>query len=232
MWRSASPATRRSAAAKARRSRKALNPCFVLASTGTRATRPAVSPRKSAWTRCVWTICGADRRIRRDEPADEDRRGRRVKAQLLDVHPALAEPRRELRRPGLVLVEHREADVVPALAQRREEEQEVVLGAGDPGDLGDVEDARAHRASSTTRSAHTSTECSRTTVSRSARPTAFRSRRCEPADRVGQPVDVAVLEPELRWEQRVERGVGRDDGQAGRRRLVDDLVGRARGACR
>ena len=62
-----------------------------------------------------------------DEPTDEDRRGRGVEAQLLDVHPALAEPRRELRRPGLVLVEHREANVVPAFAQRGEEEQEVVL---------------------------------------------------------------------------------------------------------
>ena len=29
----------------------------------------------------------------------------------------------------------------PALAQRRQEEQQVVLGAGDPGDLGDVQDA-------------------------------------------------------------------------------------------
>ena len=58
MWTSASAATARSATANARPSRNALKPCFVDTSTGTRASRAAGSPWKSACTRWVWTIVG------------------------------------------------------------------------------------------------------------------------------------------------------------------------------
>jgi len=64
--------------------------------------------------------------------------------EALDVDPRQLEPARELLRAGLALVEHDQADVVAALAERGEEEQEVVLGARDPCDLRHMDDAKAH----------------------------------------------------------------------------------------
>ena len=104
----------------------------------------------------------------------------------------------------------------------------MVLRARDPGDLRDVQDACGSSGERDDLSAQTPTECSRTTVSRSARPTALRSiSRSQPiAPR--RPSMSLVLELELGREQRVERRVRRDHREAGRSRLVHDLVRRAR----
>ncbi len=115
------------------------------------ATRPAQDPRERA-------------RVRRPREAD-----------ALDGDAVRLEPCCEVLGSGLALVEHHGGDLPAALAQRGQEQQEMVLCARDPCDLDDVEDAGAHRASATTRSAHTPEECSRRTVSRRPRPTAFRS---------------------------------------------------------
>ena len=66
------------------------------------------------------------------EPREGHRVGRAGEAHALDRDPPLLEPRREVRRARLVLVEHREPDVETALAKRGEQQQEVVLGAQIP----------------------------------------------------------------------------------------------------
>ena len=89
-----------------------------------------------------------DRRALAADDPREPREGRRVgrvrEAHALDRDPRLLEPRREVRRARLVLVEHREPDVEAALAERGEEQQEMILGPRDPRDLRDVKDAKTH----------------------------------------------------------------------------------------
>ena len=70
MCTSARRPTVRSAIAKTRWSRNGLNPCFVLTSTGTRASVPATRPWKSACTRCVWRISGRFARTIRSSRAN------------------------------------------------------------------------------------------------------------------------------------------------------------------
>ena len=110
-----------------------------------------------------------------DQPGnarERERVEREPHPEPLNRHPFPFQPRGELLRAGLALVEHRQPDVVAARAEVGEEEQQVVLRARDPRDLRDVEDPQAHPASSTTRSAQVSTECSRTTIPWSVRPSA------------------------------------------------------------
>ena len=214
-------------------SRNGLNPCFVLASTGTRASRPAGARGSRRGRGGCGGSPAASRRISRDEPARRsDGAVAAVQAQLLDRHAAARGAARELRRARLVLVEHDEADVAPALAQRGQQEEQVLLGAGDPGDLRDVEDARAHRASSTTRSRpavdrvlahHRLPELPPERVPVEA-PRAPRSASASPSASSRSNRSSGREEP-------VEGGVRGEHGQAGRRRLVDDLVRRARRAC-
>ena len=63
----------------------------------------------------------------------------------VDGHAAGLESPRELPRAGLLLVEHQEADVPAVLHERRQELQQVGLGARDSGDLLDVEDGHCVR---------------------------------------------------------------------------------------
>ncbi len=114
---------------------------------------------------------------RAEEPAEDERVDGGAHPEALDRDADHLEPVGELGCARLALVQHQQADVVPARSERGEEEQEVVLGPGDARDLRDVDDSERalHPASSTTRSAHTSTECSRTTVPWSVRPSAWRS---------------------------------------------------------
>ncbi len=70
----------------------------------------------------------------------------------VDGHAAGLERAGELPGAGLLLVQHQETDVPAALHERRQELEQVRLGARDAGDLLDVEDG--HRpATSRTRSA-------------------------------------------------------------------------------
>ena len=86
----------------------------------------------------------------------------------VDGDTPLAQGSGELLGAGLVLVEVEEANVEATLPQRREQQQQVVLRTGDPGDLGDVEDRLAHRSSARATSSRRSAQPS-TPWSRSAR---------------------------------------------------------------
>ena len=58
----------------------------------------------------------------------------------VERHAALLERPGELPGARLVLVQHQEVDVPAPLAQAGQQREQVRLGAGDPGDLLDVED--------------------------------------------------------------------------------------------
>ncbi len=63
----------------------------------------------------------------------------------VDRHAARLEGPRELPGARLLLVEHQEANVPAALHERRQELKQVRLGAGDTGDLLNVEDGHGIR---------------------------------------------------------------------------------------
>src|SRR3954454_20530398 len=73
-----------------------------------------------------------------------------------------------------MLVQHQEAHVPAALLQLRQQREQVRLGAGDAGDLLQVEDVHA-AAAAMTPSAHVSTGCERATRSGSVRPLSARA---------------------------------------------------------
>ena len=148
---------------------------------GERADRPVAEREDAALPELVEAVLGreADRHARErprglavgvgvDEVRMEDRRavvhevredaheGGRVDVGLhldpVDRDPAGLERPGELPGAGLLLVQHQEVDVPPALNERRQELQQVGLGARDACDLLNVEDV--HRcAASITRSA-------------------------------------------------------------------------------
>ena len=176
-----------------------------------------------------------DRRARADAPGGragrEDRRGRRrvQGAARSTGTPAARRARRELRRARLVLVEHREADVVAALAQRRAggasrwfSEPEI------PATLATWRTRALTERSSTTRSAHDVDRVLAHDRLAELRPTAFRSSSLQRhGSRSRAPSTSPCAKRSSVGEERVEDGVRREHRQAGRRRLVDDLVGRA-----
>ena len=67
--------------------------------------------------------------------SERDRIDVRPQPDVVERHAALAERVCELPRPGLVLVEHEEANVPAALAQVGKQLQEMRLRAGDARDL-------------------------------------------------------------------------------------------------
>ena len=88
-------------------------------------------------------------RVQDPRPAAREERGHvrvrdrvdvRAQAHFLERHAAALELARELPCARLVLVEHQELDVPPALAEIGEELEQVRLRAGDARDLLDVED--------------------------------------------------------------------------------------------
>ena len=104
----------------------------------------------------------------------------------------------------------------------------MVLRARDPGDLGDVEDARAHPSELDDAVGPDLDRVVADDRLPERAPDRVPIDVAEPADRRREALDVAVLEAQLVRQQPVEGGIRRDDGQAARRRLVDDLVGRPR----
>src|SRR5439155_18613272 len=100
-----------------------------------------------------------------DVPAQRDR---------VERHAARLELAGELPGAGLVLVQHHHADVPAPLPQVGQQREEVRLGAGDAGDLLQMED-RPRRHAESTRSAQESTEWPASTVARSACPIRTRS---------------------------------------------------------
>ena len=89
-----------------------------------------------------------ERRPVADEVARQAQEGDRVdvgpERNRVERHAAPLELARELPGAGLVLVEHEHPDVPAAVAQAREEREQVRLRAGDPGHLLHVEDQVAH----------------------------------------------------------------------------------------
>ena len=145
MWGSASRPTERS------RPRRPARAEGVEAVLGAREHRHAAEPpRDEAEEVGVHEMRVQDRRPLRsdqgDEPAHGARVGRERKPDPRHGDAVLLEPPGKVHRPCLALVEHREADVVAALAEAGEEQEQVVLGAGDLRHLADVEDGGAHRA--------------------------------------------------------------------------------------
>ena len=142
MWTCARLATVRSPSANARPSRNSLKPCFVENRTGTRASRPGHLPvgvgmdevRVQDLGPVAGEIAAEVRRTRsgrRRAGAGSRRAGR----------PGRVERTGEVPCTGLVLVQHQHPDVPAALAQPREQREQVRLGAGDAGDLLQVEDS-------------------------------------------------------------------------------------------
>ncbi len=174
----ASELTDRSANPNQRPSRNSLNPCFVESRSGTRESEPASWPYTSAWTRCVCRIRGRSRaRYAATSPKaiGSTSARRRMASSGTSACPELS---RELPGARLVLVEHEEAHLPPALAQIREELQQVRLRAGDARDLLGVEhDAVLHEIPAASRMprAHDCTEWPSATRSRSLRPSAPRA---------------------------------------------------------
>ena len=221
-------ATARSARPKYGASRNSLKPCFVEKRTGTRATVPASRPYASACTRCVCRIAGRMRTRYATSRTNAIGSTSARSGIASSGTPRAGERAREVPRAGLVLVQHQHADVPAALAQPRQQREQVRLRAGDAGDLLQVEDGAALHRSPTvasTPSAQCSTEWSRRDELAQLRA-APRGRA--PRSRVGEALRVVAVEAELVGQQVVEDRVRREHRQARRGGLVDDLVGRAR----
>ena len=225
-------ATVRSPSANARPSRNSLKPCFVEKRTGTRASVPGhlavgvgvdevrVQDRRPVRARGSATSCtnatGSTSARSRDR---------------VERHAARLERAGEVPGARLVLVQHQHADVPAALAQPRQQREQVRLGAGDAGDLLQMEDVSpliarhlAGRAS-----AQCSTEWSRrdalAQLAAERAAVGVERREREP---LGEALGVVAVEAELRSGSRSSKtGFDASTGRQRRRRLVDDLVGRA-----
>ncbi len=161
MWTCASEPTERSAKPNQRPSRNSLKPCFVESRSGTRATEPASCPYDVGVDEVRVQDPRANACEVRRHLSERDRIDVRPQPDVVERDAALAERVRELPRPGLVLVEHEEADVPAALAQVGEQLQEMGLRAGDARDLLRMEhDAVRHESPAASRMprAHDCTE--------------------------------------------------------------------------
>jgi hypothetical protein len=118
------------------------------------------------------------------EPQERDRIHVRGKRDRIERNAARRQLAGEIPRTRLVLVQHQETHVPPALLQPWQQREQVSLRARDARDLLQMQDGSVavHEAAARIPSAHVSTEWRCATRSRSVRPISARSAALSPAN--------------------------------------------------